>query len=362
MDRALNGEKNVTSKAIGEYMQALRLEFAARRQLFIQKQINTIFFGGGTASLLPAETIFAILEMLRAEFSFSPEIEITLEGNPENFTPGYIAAIQDAGVNRIHVGIQSLRPHTLKQLDRYYDEERYAAIVQTLSDSAIANRGVDLMYGVPGQAEDEFYQDLDTLLDTGISHVSLYSLTVEHGTPYDVMVRKGTAPAPNDELQANIFEYLPARMRERGFIHYEVSNFGTPGNLSRHNLRYWLYEPTLALGPGAHGFNGTHRYANVRNTPGWQTAPTAAALDLHEPALELPLCFLRILLPMDRRDLEALIEAEVPGKSPAVMKLLESWTSLGFSSFDSAFQWNLNGLIRLNDRVIELQELLESNS
>ncbi|MBL8022020.1 MAG: radical SAM family heme chaperone HemW [Leptospirales bacterium] len=360
MDRAMDGGKTVTTRALADYMQALQSEFAERKKLFRQRRINTIFFGGGTASLLPAENVFRILEMLRTEFEMDSRCEITLEGNPENFSPDYIASLKQTGVNRIHVGIQSLRPAILKQLDRYYDEERYAAILETLKGSTIVNRGVDLMYGVPGQTEEDFYQDLDRLLDTGITHVSLYSLTVEHGTPYDVMVRKGVSPPPDEEMQEQIFSFLPQRMRDRGFVHYEVSNYGKPGQLSRHNLRYWLYEPTLALGPGAHGFTGTSRYANVRNTPGWQSAPLAAALESHEPALELPLCFLRILLPLEREELQRIVETEVPGKWDAVSRTLESWAMRGLARFDSVFEWKLEGLMRLNDRVVELQEVLVS--
>jgi len=359
MDRSLGGAKSVPAKALESYERGIRSEFQIRRKQFDKFQkINTIFFGGGTASLLPATVVSRILAMLRDEFEFDPEIEITLEGNPENFSPAYIREIKDAGINRIHVGVQSLREKTLETLDRYFDSERYSALLDTLSNSAIVNRGADLMYGVPGQGELEFFEDLDRLLATGVTHLSLYSLTVEHGTPYELAVRKNTASAPDEDLQGAIFETLPGYMSDRGFLHYEISNFGRPGYLSRHNLRYWLYEPTLALGPGAHGFTGTQRYGNPRNTLTWAEEPAGSLMEMHEPALELPLCLPRILLPVASSDLEEMFAEVGPDAASRGFALLKSWERKGYATSGSTFQWNLRGMTFLNDRMIELQNVL----
>lgn len=355
---------SVPRDALQEYEAALLKELEQRQTQFAAfKRINTVFFGGGTASLLPAESIARILHRVRETFDFTETAEITVEGNPESLSPDYIRSIAGAGVNRIHAGIQSLKPAILKTLDRYYDEERYSAILETLRSSAISNCGADLMYGVPGQTRADFTEDLDLVSGAGVTHLSLYSLTVEQGTAYDLAVKKMTAAPPLEDLQADLFAWLPGALLARGFEHYEVSNFARNGLYSRHNLRYWMYEPTLALGPGAHGFDGRMRYGNPRNTLVWQKAPADAALSTHEPELELPLCVLRITLALPLSFLQNLLESLCGARAAARgLSLLGRWVDQGYAVFHAqAFQWNTSGLSFLDDRVREMQEALRAS-
>lgn len=360
MDRTHGGVKAVPADALKDYEQALLVELEHRSARFAQfDRIGSIFFGGGTASLLPAESVHRILQAARQNFDFTEDVEITVEGNPESMSPEYIRSLSEAGANRIHVGVQSLRPHTLKTLDRYYDEERYAAIIETLRGSAIENRGADLMYGVPGQTVEEFKEDLDLIASAGVTHLSLYSLTVEQGTAYDLAVRKKSAAPPEEDIQADLFALLPDELRSRGFEQYEVSNFARNGLYSRHNLRYWMYEPTLAVGPGAHGFDGGMRYGNPRNTLVWQKGPFDAALTAHDALIELPLCILRIVLPMPFEFLENLFSTLTGPASREAISLLREWISQGHATEEGgSFQWKTSGLSFLDDRVQEMQERL----
>lgn len=360
MDRTHGGVKTVPAEALKEYETALLLELRQRRPAFAPfDRVNSVFFGGGTASLLPADSVSRILQAARQNFDFTEDVEITVEGNPESMAPDYIRSLLQAGVNRIHVGVQSLRPRTLAALDRYYDEERYAAIIETLRGSAIENRGADLMYGVPGQTAEEFVGDLGLISASGVTHLSLYSLTVEQGTAYDLAVRKKSAEPPQEDLQADMFSWLPGALLERGFEQYEVSNFARKGLYSRHNLRYWMYEPTLAVGPGAHGFDGSMRYGNPRNTLVWQANPLSARLSAHEAGLELPLCVLRIVLPMPFSFLENLFSTLTGAASREAIALLHEWILQGHAKGEGGnFQWNTSGLSFLDDRVRQMQERL----
>jgi oxygen-independent coproporphyrinogen-3 oxidase len=356
MDRMPGGGKTVPVSDLESFATQAQLEYQSRRDQFKKfGRVNSIFFGGGTASLLPAEYVDRLLELFRSDFD-TEGAEITVEGNPENFSPAYIESLAKIGVNRIHVGVQSLHEHTLRDLDRYYDRDRYSALIETLAHSRIGNRGVDLMYGVPNQAEGQFMADLRLLLSTGLTHVSLYSLTAEPGTPYEAAVRKKKAPSPDEDLQAKLFQELPEFLSHEGFIHYEVSNFARPGFLCRHNLRYWLYEPTLAIGPGAHGFDGSLRYANPRNVIAWQNSPASSPLTMHDPSLEIPLCILRILVPIAREDLESLFAPLDRGEQG--MMLLQKWANQGLADFTGHFQWKSGAVLFLDDRIMEMQEVL----
>jgi oxygen-independent coproporphyrinogen-3 oxidase len=361
MDRTHGGVTSVPRDVLRDYEAALLGELELRRRQFASfDRINTVFFGGGTASLLPPDSIARILHTARQNFDFTEDAEITVEGNPESLTPDYIRSLSEAGVNRIHAGVQSLKPRILKTLDRYYDEERYAAIIETLRTSAISNCGADLMYGVPGQTREDFIEDLDRISGANVTHLSLYSLTVEQGTAYDLAVRKSSAAPPQEDLQADLFEWLPGALLERGFTQYEVSNYARGGLFSRHNLRYWMYEPTLAVGPGAHGFDGRMRYGNPRNTLVWQKGPADAGLSEHDPVLELPLCILRITLPLPFSFLQDLFESICGAESARrALLLMREWIAQGHAAEKAeSFQWRTSGLSFLDDRVQQMQQAL----
>lgn len=340
-------------------------ELAARRRQFERfSRVHTIFFGGGTASLLPLERLARLLDALRSKFDFADDCEITLEGNPENFTKGYCDALHQLGVTRVNVGVQTLQPERLDDMHRYYDPENYARIFSTLDASNIPRVGVDLMYGFPGQVAEDFFADAERALAKRIDHLSVYSLTVEESTPYAAMLRQKRMRAPEEGTQDEIFQALPEFLAARGLRWYEISNYARPGSECRHNLRYWLYEPYLGLGPGAHGFDGFMRYGNPRSIERWRSNPNGAELNPAEPLQELPLVLLRLTagVPVDRF-------AEVLGAShPATRQaqsLFAEWERRGLGdvrladSGERLFVWRLEGACALDDRVGEMISALE---
>ena len=332
------------------------------------ERVNTIFFGGGTASLMPPEFIHEILELLRKEFVFAEDIEITLEGNPENFSAHYLAALHQLGVTRVNVGLQSFREDLLDEMNRYYDPGRYDAVLENLRSSEIAQIGGDLIYGFPGQTAEEFYDDLERVLAARVNHLSIYSLTLESNTAYAGHVRSGKMVAPGEELQERIFQELPQALATHGLAQYEISNFARPGYECRHNLRYWLYESYIGLGPGAHGFDGRLRYGNSRSVANWQRDPAGAALQTHNPLDELPLVYLRLCDTIETEVFREVLVREGGYPETVIDRAAEvfaEWEAAGYGSLSSAsagdsrgFRWNINGLLQLDDRVFEMCDAL----
>ena len=284
------------------YEMALSSEIQARASdaLFSGQTYDSIFFGGGTSSLMPPSMILRILELLRSNFRIEDDCEITLEGNPENLRPDYLNALADIGINRVNSGLQTYNAAFLKDMNRFFDTRQYDSLLRSLTESKIHSVGVDLIYGFAGQTFQEFETDLRAVLAWPIQHLSVYSLTVEPDTRYARHIRKGSQSAPNASLQEQIFENLPIILADHGFLQYEVSNYAKDGQICRHNWKYWDYRPYLGLGPGAHGFNGKYRYANPRNLQAWTSRPDGAATDseLHDPVIDLLLNQFRIALPI----------------------------------------------------------------
>ena len=366
--------KTVPAEFYKNYREAITSEFQGRVKDFrAYEKVNTVYFGGGTASLLPAEDIAYFLELFEGELDFSSDVEITLEGNPENFTPEYFRSLKDTGVNRANVGLQTFDGEALERMNRYYDPDRYASILTDMSESPIKNIGVDLIYGFPGISGDSFFADLERALSAPLNHLSLYSLTAEPGTVYTRSVEQGVIKAPEEEIQYEIFKALPALLADKGFNIYEISNYARPGAECRHNLRYWLHESYIGLGPGAHGFTGYKRYANMRNTRGWIQAPLAALQEDQEVLMDLPLNILRIALPFALKNIEEVFLESIPEEPEQARRhyqraheLLSDWADRGLarittdSEGDEHFQWLVAGYLRLDDHVLEITKALDS--
>ena len=370
----LNGAREVGTAFLRQYGDALRTEFAGRKAAFDSSSgVNTIYFGGGTSSLMPADFIAELLEFFREEGFLSPEgdksdeREITLEGNPENFTADYLADLGRIGITRVNSGIQTFGRRSLEAMNRYFDPDRYADVLARLDESPIPHVGADLIYGLPGQSEDDFYADLERLLATRIDHLSLYSLTAEAGTAYARRVDAGE-PSPDDELQARIMAALPAHLSERGFHQYEISNFARPGASCRHNLRYWYYETYMGLGPGAHGFDGRLRYGNARNLEKWLADPLHAGPTAHDPTADVALNLLRLTTPIPD-DLVREIFTGMTELPPATRDTLATTFLQQLQHFadqhhayrteSGTFQWTQPGLLHLDDHIYTITEALE---
>ena len=218
--------------------------------------LTSIFFGGGTPSLLPVQGIKAILDAARAFFGFSATIEISLEANPGTVTPSYLDALRRAGVNRLSLGIQALSDADLRRLGRVHSHQESLDAIAAARSAGFDNLSLDLIYSRPDQDLGQLRGEIAQLLALQPQHLSCYGLTVEEGTPFAQMKEAGTLTLPAEEAAAAAFLCVHEELSKAGFSHYEISNFARPGYECRHNLGYWRRLPYLGLGAGAHSLRG----------------------------------------------------------------------------------------------------------
>lgn len=238
---------------------------------------DTIYFGGGTPSLLRAADIERILTALRRRYAVTAGAEITLEANPDSMSRAYARDLAALGVNRVSLGLQSTDDGLLRCLGRIHTAAQGQKAVQDVWAAGIQNISVDFMYGLPGQTIDLVQDDMQALAELPVTHASIYSLIVEDGTPLKRLVAAGKVGLPADATVETMAAVVHQAMRRNGFRHYEISSYARPGYASRHNLKYWQYTPYVGFGASAHSFDGTTRWANVRSLPQYiQAAGTAA--------------------------------------------------------------------------------------
>ncbi len=231
--------------------------------------VRTIFFGGGTPSLLTPDQVATLLDAAQAAFSVDSAAEITMEANPGTVDVAYLSAVRALGVNRLSYGVQSALPGELELLGREHSFAEAVAAVDFARAAGFDNLNLDLIYGLPGQSAAEWRQTLDAVLSVAdvssvVKHISLYCLTIEPGTPLQRGVTAGSIPLPDPDTAADQYEMACAALAAAGFGHYEISNWARPGHECQHNLIYWRNEPYLGLGAGAHGSAGGYRYHVVR--------------------------------------------------------------------------------------------------
>ena len=235
----------------------------------VSGNICTIFLGGGTPSLVPIAMLADMFRQIRAAFSLSPDVEITLEANPGTVSPEYLSELRALGVNRLSMGMQSASPDDLRVLERSHDFLDVANAVTWARRAGFDNVNLDLIFGVPYQTMARWQQTLELALGLGVEHLSIYSLILEHGTPMNAWVERGLLTEPDDDLAADMYAYTRERLPKDGFEQYEISNYARRNAdgvrmACRHNLQYWRDLPYLGLGAGAHGYAGGVRTANVR--------------------------------------------------------------------------------------------------
>jgi oxygen-independent coproporphyrinogen-3 oxidase len=227
--------------------------------------LETLYFGGGTPSLLGGEELQRLTGQLTAAFPFAGEAEVTLEANPDDLGAAKVRELVRAGVNRLSIGVQSFFDEDLRFMNRLHNAAQAEAAVKRAQDAGITNISIDLMYGIPGLTPERWRENLSKAFALQVPHLSCYALTVEERTALSHMIRTGKMVAPDEAAAAVHFRALRAAAAQQGFEHYEISNFALPGFRSRHNSSYWTGAPYLGLGPGAHSFNGEVRQWNVRN-------------------------------------------------------------------------------------------------
>ncbi|MBV5243198.1 radical SAM family heme chaperone HemW [Mycolicibacterium sp. PAM1] len=261
------------------WLTALRAELQmAAAHLGEPPPVSTVFVGGGTPSLLGAAGLARVLDAVRADFTLTPDAEITTESNPESTSPRFFAGLRAAGYTRVSLGMQSTAPHVLRALDRVHSPGRAVDAAREARAEGFDHVNLDLIYGTPGETDDDLLRSADAAVEAGVDHVSGYALIVEDGTALARRVRRGEIARPDDDVHARRYELLDRRLTDAGFTWYEVSNWSRPDGECRHNLGYWDGGQWWGAGPGAHGYVDATRWWNVKH-------PNAYAATLETGAL-----------------------------------------------------------------------------
>lgn len=239
-----------------ETVVAIREELRSRTGAWADREVKTVYFGGGTPSILPPESISVLLEEVKRPLRLLPDAEITLEANPDDISAEKASLWLSMGINRISVGVQSFDDAALIFMERRHTGADAVRAVEMLREAGFGNITVDLIYGIPGRDDKTLERDVETALELGVEHISAYALTVEKGTALDIQIGRGRLPALDDEEAARQYFQIVDRLEAAGFERYEVSNFARPGYRSRHNSAYWSGEAYLGIGPSAHSFDG----------------------------------------------------------------------------------------------------------
>jgi oxygen-independent coproporphyrinogen-3 oxidase len=232
---------------------------------YLTGEVETVYFGGGTPSLLEASQIQKILTALASVFTLSPQAEITLETNPDDISAERLEEWKRAGINRLSIGVQSFFEEHLQWMNRAHNALQAQRSITLAQEHGFSNITIDLIYGSPGLTDDQWRQNVLLALQSGVPHISCYALTVEPRTALAKMVQAHQAADTDPDRQADQFRMLMQWLGEAGFEHYEISNFAKPGFRSRHNSSYWQGRPYIGLGPSAHSFNGAERQWNMAN-------------------------------------------------------------------------------------------------
>ncbi|WP_017599547.1 radical SAM family heme chaperone HemW [Nocardiopsis lucentensis] len=229
-------------------------------------EVSTVFVGGGTPTLLPAEDLGRVIAAIRDRFGLAADAELTTEANPETVDPGYLARLREAGFTRVSFGMQSARPHVLRILERGHTPGRPERCVQWARAAGFEHVNLDLIYGTPGEGDDDWAASLEAAISAAPDHVSAYSLIVEEGTRLAARVRRGELAEPDDDTMADRYLMADEALAKAGFTPYEVSNWArSPEGRSRHNLLYWTGGHWWGVGPGAHSHVGGTRWWNVKH-------------------------------------------------------------------------------------------------
>ena len=249
---------------IPSYVSALRTEIELWGGLLDNPPVRTVFFGGGTPSYLPSGDISALMTTVSESFTLQNGAEITLEANPGDFTPDKLSHFLESGINRLSIGVQSFDDGLLRLLGRRHTAADAVGAYRMAHDAGFDNVSIDLMYGLPHQTIDHWRDTLARTADLHPTHVSLYALTLEGGTPMERSVSQGTLPTPDSDLAADMYALAEQDLDALGYRHYEISNWAADGKLGLHNIVYWRNEPYLGVGPGAHSSLAGHRFSNLK--------------------------------------------------------------------------------------------------
>jgi oxygen-independent coproporphyrinogen-3 oxidase len=247
-----------------DLLNALVKELELRKDEFKNQTVETIYFGGGTPSLLTKDEIELIINSVYKNYKVIENPEITLEANPDDLSKEQINSLANTEINRLSIGIQSFFEDDLKLMNRAHNAKEAKQCLDEATKH-FQNISVDLIYGIPGLGNERWIENIETVLSYNIPHISSYALTVEPKTALETFIKKGVIKNVDDDLAQEQFHILIEKLETAGFVHYELSNFGKPEYFSKNNSAYWLGKPYLGIGPSAHSFNGNERGWNVGN-------------------------------------------------------------------------------------------------
>ena len=246
-----------------KYVDALCKEIVLRKEYAGSAPIGTIYFGGGTPSTLTMEQLQKICGTIYSTHSVSPTAEVTIECNPDDLTPDFLAQLKQLPFNRISMGVQSFNDTQLKRLGRRHNAQKAREAVHNAREAGYNNISIDLIFALPGSTITEWEHDLESAIELRPDHLSAYNLTYEEGTPLHRALERGDFAELSEEENVEQFQMLIAKLKEAGYRHYEISNFALPGRESRHNSNYWNDTPYIGCGAAAHSYNGTSRQWNI---------------------------------------------------------------------------------------------------
>lgn len=252
-----------TLKRKERFVEALKQELVARKDYLQGALVGTLYFGGGTPSILMIDDLKSIMSLLHDHFDIDHEAEITLEANPDTLSPAYLEGLMSLGVNRLSIGIQSFFDSDLKYLGRRHNAEHALQCLKWAKAVGFNNVNIDLIYGLPTADADQWEQNLDRFLEQDLPHLSAYALTLEPNAILTKQIEQGKVLPVNEEDAVRDYNILCQKMAQVGYLHYEISNFCRPGWTSKHNTGYWFGVPYLGLGPSAHSYDGVSRQWNA---------------------------------------------------------------------------------------------------
>ncbi len=336
---------STSKKMLPQMLQAISSEALLRKE-YIQQNISTIYFGGGTPSLLAIHDLRFILEKLKESFTINEDAEITLEANPDDITEEKLIGWGSSGINRLSIGIQSFFDEDLQWMNRAHNKQQ---AIESLSSvkKYFDNITIDLIYGSPTLTDEHWKENVETALALNIPHLSCYALTVEPKTALATMIAQQKKENTDADKQARHFELLMQWLNEAGYEHYEISNFAKPGFRSKHNSSYWKGEHYIGLGPSAHSFNGTSRQWNISNNALYIQSLEKSELNFEEEILTASQQLNEYIMTSMRT---------VEGINFADDRWLMTDDSTKNKIISSAKKWEVNGKIILDENSLRLTD------
>ncbi len=345
-------------------MAAMDRELVLRKKFLGTNKVETIYFGGGTPSMISSEHLQLLINRVKSLFSLQSDAEITLEANPDDITSIKLEEWQKSGINRLSIGIQTFDDDRLTFLNRVHDSQEAVRSVKLAQQHGFDNLTCDLIYAIPPNSMDKWQRDLETMLSLEVPHLSLYGLTVESETVFGKWKSSGKLHEVAESDNADQFVYAIDTLTSKGYQHYEVSNFCYPGQHSRHNSAYWLQKPYLGIGPGAHSYDGHNRAFGIRKNAQYIRSIEDRVLPIEtehlsavQQANEYMLTRIRTRFGIDPHEISQLANVDFMGKFGPQIR---SWIDTEMMEEDGAI-FRLTSLGMMNADEITLKLFLDED-